>query len=50
MTRIRTAFILSVCIGVALFVVCAPISAIAGIVGAVTLIAVGTVGCIETEA
>lgn len=50
MRHIRTASEIAVLIGIGLFVASAPVWAITGIIGAVTLIAVGTVGCIETEA
>lgn len=50
MKRIRTASIIAVCIGIGLFISSAPVAAATGIIGAVALIAVGTVGCIETEA
>lgn len=50
MNHIRTASKLSVLIGTGLLIASWPVGTITGIIGAVTLIIVGTVGCIETEA
>jgi len=50
MKHIRLSSEIAVLVGVGLFVASAPVLAVTGIIGAVTLIAVGTVGCIETEA
>lgn len=48
--RLRLASESAALIGTGLFIASAPIGTATGIIGAVTLIVVGTVGCIETEA
>ncbi|XOQ44270.1 MAG: hypothetical protein ACFWTN_07510 [Clostridium sp.] len=50
MKHIRLSSKIAVLVGVGLFVASAPVWAVTGIIGAVTLIATGTIGCIETEA
>lgn len=46
----RTASKFAVLIGVGLFIASAPVYTVTGIIGAVALVAFGTVGVIETEA
>lgn len=48
--RARIASKFSVCLGIGLFIASLPSESILGIIGAVSLIIIGTVGCIETEA
>jgi len=48
--HVRTALKFAVCIGLGLFIASLPSGSILGIIGSVSLMAIGTVGCIETEA
>lgn len=48
--HVRTASKFSACLGIGLFIASLPSESILGIIGAVALIIIGTVGCIETEA
>jgi hypothetical protein len=45
----RTASKFAVLLGAGLFIASAPVCNVIGIIGSVSLFAVGTVGCIETE-
>ena len=47
--RLRTASKFSACLGIGLFIASLPSESILGIIGAAALVAIGTVGCIETE-